>query len=238
MASATMEEKILKKLDELTAEVQELRRANERQAKQLEALQGLRAGREGDAQLALLEQIARSAPSLTKWIRTLDQLMELKEDLGPLSKPMFEELVVSLDEATHTFDLRDFKELLRQVVLNLANLAELVKMAGGLVDLTNEMTPLAKDAFSNAIISLEGLKQKGFFDSMGAVLRVLEAVGQRTHELDPAKVQPINGLFGLYGAMKKPEVRYGLGVLVELLSVLSVVKALPAESTTSAVAAS
>ena len=223
----SMDEKILAALEELKGEVRELRKANEEQAEQLRALQQARFVAATEAEQELLAQIAYSSPSLTKWIRSLDQLMELKEDLVPLTKPMLEEIVASLDEVTHTFDFNDFKEVIRQVVLNLPNIAQVIQMMGGVIDLKNETEQIAKDAFEDAIVRLEELKQKGFFDSMQEVVRIMELVGQRTLDLDASQVQPINGLWGLYAAMKKPEVRDGLGVLFELVSVLSVVKTPP-----------
>lgn len=228
MADSSMDERILQALERLTGEVQELRKTSEEQARQLAALQQSRFGMT-EVERDLLEQISRSSPNLQRWVHSLDRMRELMDDLMPLGKPMLEEIVSSLDEATHTFDFADFKELLRQLVLNLSNLAEIIKMAGGIIDLKNESAQILKDAFGDSVIRLEDLKRKGFFDSMREIVRIMELVGQRTLELDAAQVKPINGVFGLYAALKKPEVRDGLGVLVEMLSVLAVVKNAPVE---------
>ena len=176
------------------------------------------------AQQELMEQIAISSVSLTKWVRFLDQMMELKEELAPLTKPMFEEVVQTLDQVTHGFDADAMKELIKQFAMNMGNMAEAIKMLGSIMELKKDTEQITKDAFQDAIIRLEELKQKGFFDSMGKLMDMSEKVGQKMLTLEPEKIKPVTGVFGLYSAIRKKEVQEGLGIMIELLSVLSVLK--------------
>jgi len=225
------EERIIEKLEQLTAEVAALKAANGNGkgngngalAAQPAAAPAPVVGTE-EAQAELAEQLAHSSESLTKLLRSLDQMMELKEDLVPLGKPMVEELIHSLDQITRGFDKDDLKELVKQLALNMGNLAELVRVAGQLVELKEDSRFIVKDAFEDAIIRLEELKQKGFFDAMGQLLQMGELVGQRLLALDTANIKPVKGITGLYGAMKRPEVQQGLGIALELLAALSVLR--------------
>ena len=216
-----MEEKILAKLDQLSQDVAELKAA---QQIRRETLPGLDLTPYREAQQELAEQMAFSSANLTKWIKFLDQMMELKEDLIPLGKPMMEELIQALDQATHGFDVDALKELIKQFSLNLSNLAQALAMVGSLVELKNDSGQIAKDAFDDAIIRLEDLKQKGFFASMGKLLNMGELVGQKMLELDTTKAKPVKGVFGLYSSMNRKEIQEGLGVMMEMLTVLSVLK--------------
>ena len=209
------EELILKKLDQLAAEVAELKAASAQPGITLPDI---------GAQDALREQVAISSANLTKWVKSLDQMMELKEDLVPLGRPMLEEVITHLDQATQGFDAKAFRELVKQFSLNLGNLAEAIRMVGSLVELKNDSNQILKDSFNDAILRLEELKQKGFFDSMNQMIRIAELVGQRMLELDTAKVKPVKGLLGLHSAMRKKEFQEGLGVMMELVSVFSVLK--------------
>ncbi|MEN8198942.1 MAG: DUF1641 domain-containing protein [Thermodesulfobacteriota bacterium] len=47
-------------------------------------------------------------------------------------------------------------------------------------------------------------------------------------EVDFQEVEPVRGIFGMMGAMKRPEVQEGLGVLIELSTVMSALKQEPA----------
>ena len=219
----SLEEQILKKLDQLTAEVAELKQAvNQNGGAPASGAQNLPATLE--AQQDLQDQIAESSASLAKWVKSLDQMMELKEDLIPLGRPMLEEVIESLDQATHGFDADAFKELIRQFVLNMGSMSEALKMVGGLMELKTDSQDIIKDAFEDAIIQLEVLKQKGFFDAMTKIVQIMELVGQKMLTLDTSKAKPVKGMFGLYSAMKQKEVQEGLGVAMELVSVLSVLK--------------
>ena len=217
------EEQVLKKLDELTREVAQLKAAQAGQSAlvaspnvDLPALQ--------ESQRELAEQIAYSSESLVKWIKFLDQMMELKEDLVPLGKPMMEELIQSLDQATHGFDSEAMKELIKQVSLNLSNLAQGVAMVGSMVELKNDSEQILKDAFEDTIIRLEELKQKGFFDTIVKFIEALDLVGQKLRDGGSVNGKPIKGVFGLFSALNKKESQEGLGVLVDMLSVLSEIK--------------
>ena len=71
---------------------------------------------------------------------------------------------------------------------------------------------------------LESLKQKGVFSAFEQVLDVTERMGTRLQSVDLARAKPIRGLFGMMAALKRPVVQEGLGVLVELATVMTALK--------------
>jgi len=229
-----LEDKILQKLDSLSEEVAALKAlVNQQTAPPKEgavATQVSNLPQNADAQQELLDQIASSSTNLTKLVKTLDQMVELKEDMVPLSKPMLEGVIEALDQATHGFDSAAFKELVRQFVLNLSSLSEAIKMVGGLIEFRNDSAQITKDAFEDTIVRLEGLKQKGFFDAMWELLQMAELIRQKLQGMDMSKTKPIKGVFGLYNVTKQKDFQEGLGILVELVSAVSVLKQKPIQT--------
>lgn len=47
-------------------------------------------------------------------------------------------------------------------------------------------------------------------------------------QVDFEKIEPIRGIWGMMSAMKRPEVQEGLGILVELSTVMTALKQAPA----------
>ena len=219
------EEQILKKLDHLTQEVAQLKAAVAQASTGTSGAPGASALVLPEApHPALTEQLALSGENLAKWLKSLDRLMELKEDLMPLGRPMMEEAIAALDQATHGFDVAAFKELVRQFVQNLSSLSEALRMLGGLMELKNDASPILKDAFEELVGRLAALKEAGFFASMNKLLWMMERVGQELLVTDLSEAKPVKGVSGLYFALRKKEVQEGLGVLMHILGVLSVLK--------------
>ena len=46
-------------------------------------------------------------------------------------------------------------------------------------------------------------------------------------QVDFEKIEPIRGIWGMMSAMKRPEVQEGLGILVELSTVITALKKQP-----------
>lgn len=218
------EEQILQKLDRLTSEVAELREALNQQKQSSSSPQETSPALLEEDQKELVKQLGYSSASLVKWLKFSDQLMELKEDMVPLGKPVVTDLIQMLDHAAHGFDPEALKELIKVVFLNLSNLSQAITMVGGLVELKNDSTQITKEAFEDAIILLESLKQRGFFDSMMQLAGVMENIGQRMLEMETSPPRPIKGVWGLYSVLKQKDFQEGLGVLVDLVSVFSALK--------------
>ncbi|MEN8188209.1 MAG: DUF1641 domain-containing protein [Thermodesulfobacteriota bacterium] len=235
----TNEEKILERLDELTAEVKAAKQAikpyvelkeemepliNDMVIETIGKLSGL------DRRFALEDvadmtgQLLISSQNLTEALKSLNTFMEFKKDFAPYSKDIFKELVNQLQSSLQGFEPENLQELLRQFVVNMGNMADGLKMLGSIMEMKNDAGVLSKPIFNGAVERLECLKQRGVFDAFEYLLGMTERVGSKMQEVDLQKVEPVRGVFGMMAAMKRPEVQEGLGMLIELSALLSALK--------------
>ena len=168
----------------------------------------------------LVGQTLSSAGNLAEGLRTLNGLIDLKKDLEPITKSMFQEAVSALDMVGHGFSTNDLTFLLHQTVLNLGNLAEGLKSLNSLMEFKDTMGSLAEPAFTDLIDKLEELKQKGVMDGVVKLAQMGEKMAVSAADLDLSKAKPVTGIFGMLGAMKDPKVQKGMGVALQLAGLL------------------
>lgn len=235
----TNEEKILARLDELTEEVREAKRAirpylelkkdlepliNSMVIESISRLSGLDKRVELEEVGDMIGQGLSSSKNITEAMKTLDRVMEFKKDFAPYSKDLFKELVSQLQTTLHGFEGEDLQELLKQFVMNMGNMAEAMKMLGSIMDMKRDAGALSTLAFNELVERLECLKQRGVFDAFEQVIMVTERVGAKMQDIDLQGARPVRGVFGMMAALKRPEVQEGLGVLMELATVMSALK--------------
>ncbi len=235
----TNEEKILARLDELTEEVREAKQAikpyvelkqdlepliNSMVIEAISRMNGLDKRVELEEVGDMVGQSLASSKNITDAIKTLDRVMEFKRDFEPLTKDIFQELTGQLQDTLHGFNPEDLQEMVKQLVVNMGNIASAMKMLGSMMEMKDDAGSLGNLAFNDLIERLECLKQRGVFAAFEQVLDVTERVGNKMQDIDFAKTKPVTGIFGMISAMKRPEVQEGLGVLIELSTVMSALK--------------
>jgi len=235
----TNEEKILARLDELHQEVKEAKQAIrpyvelKRDLEPLVASMVLEAitkldGLDRRVELQdvgdMLGQLLASSATITEALQGLERFMEFKRDIGPYTKPMFSALVSQLQVVLQGFEGEDLKELLRQLIINMANLADALRLLGGIMEFRQETAPLASMAFNDLVQRLECLKERGVFAALEQVLVAMEKIGSRLEKTDLSGAAPVRGALGMMAALRRPEVQEGLGVLVELSTVMAALK--------------
>ncbi len=235
----TNEEKILARLDALTEEVREAKQAirpyvelkhdlepliNSMVIESIARLNGLDKRVELEDVADMVGQALSSSRNLTEAMKTLDRIIEFKQDFAPYSKDLFKELVAQLQTTLHGFEGEDLRELLKQFVVNMGNLAESMKMLGSMMELKKDAGSLSTLAFNDLVERLECLKSRGVFEAFETMIGVTERVGMRMQELDLRTTEPVRGIFGMMAALKRPEVQEGLGVLIELATVMPALK--------------
>ncbi|RUM35264.1 MAG: hypothetical protein DSY50_05265 [Desulfobulbus sp.] len=235
----TNEEKILARLDELTEEVREAKRAirpyvelkqdmepliNSMVIESISRLNGLDKRVELEDVADMVGQMLSSSKNLTEAMKALDRVIEFKQDFAPYSKDLFKELVAQLQTTLNGFEGEDLKELLKQFVVNMGNLAESMKMLGSLMEMKSDAGSLSTLAFNDLVERLECLKQRGVFEAFETMIGVTERVGMKMQTLDLNATEPVRGIFGMLAALKRPEVQEGLGVLIELSTVMPALK--------------
>ena len=233
----TNEEKILARLDELSAEIQSVKEAvrNGDQSacrtlvmEPLENASKKMIGMNEDAKRQNMEELARmfliSSEHLATALGSLNKMMEFKEDFEPISKNIFQETVKVLDKTGAGFHLENLQEFMEQGMLNMSNIAESLKMLGSAMEFKRDAGKLTKMAFDDLVERLEALKNKGVFDALSEVFGVVERMGERLSEIDFNNVEPVRGVFGMLKALKRQDVQEGLGIMIELSSLASAVK--------------
>lgn len=235
----TNEEKILARLDELTAEVREAKQAirpyvelkqemepliNDMVISAISKMSGLDRRFELEDVGEMVGQTLIASKNISEALNSLNKFMEFKKDFEPYSKDMFKELVEQLQSTLQGFEAENLQELLKQFIANMGTMAEGLKMLGSLMEMKKDADGLSKMAFNDAVERLECLKQRGVFEAFEQVLGITEQVGARMKEVDFANIEPVRGIFGMMGAMKRPEVQEGLGILIELSTVMTALK--------------
>ncbi|CAK8719764.1 MAG: Protein of unknown function (DUF1641) [Candidatus Electronema aureum] len=239
----TNEEKILARLDELTEEVREAKRAVRPYAELKQELEPLIHSivREATARLSGLDkrvdleevgdmigQSLASSRNIADAVKTLDSIMEFKRDAAPYAKDMFHELTLQLQTALHGFEGENLRELIGQFIVNMGNMAELMKMLSSMMDMRRDAAHLSGPVFNDIIERLDSLKHRGLFDDFERMLAIGERVSVKMKAIDLNNAKPVTGIFGMMSALKRKEVQEGLGVLIELATVAAALKE-PAE---------
>jgi uncharacterized protein YjgD (DUF1641 family) len=242
----TNEEKILARLDELTEEVREAKRAIRPYVELKQELEPLIHSmvHETTARLSGLDknmdleevgdmvgQSLASSGNITEALKTLNSIMEFKRDFEPHGKDMFHELALRLQTAFQGFEGENLQELLRQFIVNMGNIAEMMKTLSSMMDMKRDVELLSGPIINDVVERLEGFKQRGLFDDFQQMLDIGEQVSIKMKAVDLAGAKPITGIFGMISALKRPEVQEGLGVLIELSTVASALKHMPKEPT-------
>ncbi len=243
----TNEEKILARLDELTEEVREAKRAVRPYVELKQELEPLIHSmvHETTARLSGLDknvdledvgdmvgQSLASSKNITDALKTLNSIMDFKRDVQPYTKEIFHETTLRLQTALQGFEGENLQELIRQFIVNMGNMAEMMKMLSSMMDMKRDVELLSGPVINDVVERLEGFKQRGLFDDFQKMLDIGEQVSVKMKAVDLAKAKPITGIFGMISALKRPEVQEGLGVLIELSTVASALKHIPKEEPT------
>jgi len=172
----------------------------------------------------ILARLDELTEELRETKRAIRPYVELKNDFEPYLKDIFHETVMFLQETSNGFEPQALSRLLKEFINNIGNLADALHTLGAVMEFKRDAATLAKPAFDEAIERLEALKSKGVFSAFEQVLDITERMGSRLQTVDLTRAQPVRGVFGMMAALKRPEVQEGLGVLVELATVMAVLK--------------
>ena len=235
----TNEEKILARLDELTEEVREAKRAVRPYVELKQELEPLvhsmvheatsrLSGLDKNVELEdvgdMVGQSLASSSNIAEALKTLNSIMEFKRDFEPHGKDMFHEMTLRLQTALQGFEGENLQELIRQFIVNMGNMGEMMKLLSSFMDMKRDVAQLSGPVVDDIIERLDSFKKRGFFDDFAQMLEIGERVSTRVKAIDLDEVKPVTGIFGMLSAMKRPEVQEGMGILLELAAVMSVLK--------------
>lgn len=117
----------------------------------------------------LTEQVV----GVTSRLKAVD---ELKEDLALFANDAFSEVIRFLAEVDFHFRSDDFVALLKKLFRNVNNLNRMMGQLESVVELVEDVRPLAKDIFNELIEKLDGMEREGVLDSMRSLGRMMGAL--------------------------------------------------------------
>jgi len=92
------------------------------------------------------------------------EMQDLKEDLTLVTKDLYQTTVCELEEISEHVKPGDLVYLLKKLLRNANNLAGAFDQLESLRDLLADLKPITKEVYSSALVTLEELDRKGYFE--------------------------------------------------------------------------
>ncbi len=166
------------------------------------------------------EQLLRRIDRMEKEIRDVADsaraIKELRDQLAPRVNEAVHALIEELADIEEDFQLEDLVFFIKKLLRNIRNLNFALEQLKNLIDFARAIEPLLKSSIPQLIGTFDEWEQRGIFRL------VTEVPGK----IDFSRSREV-GLFGLMQAMGDPEVRAGMGALVEMARGLSTLKPEP-----------
>ena len=208
--------------------------------------------------LQQLDYLGKEVSSLSDSARSLQ---ELRDELSPRVNEAVKVLIKELAEVEPDCTLEDLGYLLKNVMRSVRNINWSLDQLKSLIDFLRTVEPLLKSSVPQSIYHLDQLEQQGIFQTISAILAVIQKITQtytpedfeqigeglvhlvgvakkltspnalslldRAAEipakLDLSRAKPV-GVFGAAFALRDPEVKQGMGVLLEITKGLALLK--------------
>jgi len=148
-----------------------------------------------------LDRLAAAQEQLSPVIRSYENLTDLGRDISLLVGPTVNLMTEELAEVETGFQLEDVFRLLKQLLLNMKNLAWSLEQLENAIDWWHDLEPLLKIAVPHVIDKLDDLEQKGIFRINSAILNMYAKIAS---SYTPEDVEVIgDGFVRMHGIVKK-----------------------------------
>ncbi len=104
------------------------------------------------------------------------EMKELKDDLGLISKDIFNAAVVELEDVAPYFDTGDIVHLMKRLLRNVRNLNKMMGYLESAQDLFADLQPLGKQVFDEIMETLNELDHKGYFEFFAEGAKILDTI--------------------------------------------------------------
>jgi len=168
-----------------------------------------------------LDRVAAMETQLGSFTRSFENLHDLGRDVSLLVGPTVNLMTEELAEVETGFQLEDSFRLLKQLLLNMKNLAWSLEQLENAIDWWHDLEPLLKIAVPHIIDKLDDLEQKGIFRINAAIVNMyakiasayttedVEVIGDgfvRMHGIvkkfaDPVVIQSFEAVFDTYAKL-------------------------------------
>lgn len=169
-----------------------------------------------------LDRLTAAQEQLSPVIRSFDNLTDLGRDLSLLMGPTVNLMTEELAEVETGFQLEDSFRLLKQLLLNMKNLAWSLEQLENAIDWWHDLEPLLKIAVPHVIDKLDDLEQKGIFRINAAILNMYAKMAS-TYTTEDVEVIG-DGFVRMHGIVKKfadPVVIQSLEAIVDMYAKLA-----------------
>jgi len=104
------------------------------------------------------------------------EMKELKDDLGLISKDIFNAAVVELEDVAPYFDTGDIVHLMKRLLRNVRNLNKMMEYLESAQDLFADLQPLGKQVFDEIMETMNELDRKGYFEFFTEGVKILDTI--------------------------------------------------------------
>ena len=169
-----------------------------------------------------LDRVAALEARLETFTRFFESLHDLGRDVSLLVGPTVNLMTEELAEVETGFQLEDSFRLLKQLLLNMKNLAWSLEQLENAIDWWHDLEPLLKIAVPHVIDKLDDLEQKGIFRINAAILNMYAKIASAYTTEDVEVIG--DGFVRMHGIVKKfadPVVIQSLEAVVDMYAKLA-----------------
>jgi len=128
-------------------------------------------------QLALIQaKLNTIAGELAVIRRQREEMEDLKEDLTRIAKDLFNSAVEELEDVAPFVKTGDFLFLTKKLIRNTNNLTRIMERLESAADFLEDARPIAKELFQDALMKLQMLDEKGYFEYLRESTKIADNV--------------------------------------------------------------
>jgi uncharacterized protein YjgD (DUF1641 family) len=110
-----------------------------------------------------IDFLTEQVMSVTSRLKAFD---ELKEDLALFANDAFREVIDFLADVDFHFRSEEFVLLIKKVLRNVKNISRMMDQLQSITELTEDVTPLAREMFNDIVEKFEQFEKDGLFISL------------------------------------------------------------------------
>jgi len=149
----------------------------------------------------ILERLDRIETQLAPVVQTAKGIIELRDDLTPLSNQAIRLVIKELEDVESSFQLEDLLVMIKRIFRSVNNITFALEQMENIIDFVKTIEPLLKSAVPQLINYLDDLEQRGVLRIIQAMLDVRAKVAAAYTPEDIDRIG--DGVVALLGLAKK-----------------------------------
>ena len=128
-----------------------------------------------------IDFLTEQVMSLTNRLKAVD---DFKEDFSLFAKDAFDEVVNFMSDVDFHFRSKDFMCMIKKLLRNVNNISKLLDQLQSFAELTQDVSPLAREIVEDVNTKLYDLEQKGILESLRRSLKIIETLSENFEPQD------------------------------------------------------